>query len=206
MKYTQSSLPTESPISPILLKSSENGISSPFRSRPYEFTFWPSSVNDLYPRSSSDLTSSRMSSDSLDTSLPRVKGTAQNEQNLSHPFWIGTYASKADAYAGCIRQNSCSFSPISKFPAPRGVTTPYCPIIRGRSGSSLMGKTKSNSLRNCSMSAGKTHPVANVNRLCPPFHEFHVCIFARARSMARCLTEQTTRPRMFASSSESVCS
>ena len=46
--------------------------SAPGRSRPYEFTFWPSRVMLRYPRSSSSSTSRSTSAAGRDTSRPRV--------------------------------------------------------------------------------------------------------------------------------------
>ena len=51
----------------------------------YEFTFCPRSVTSLYPRAASASTSETMPAKERLRSRPRVNGTTQNEQNLSHP-------------------------------------------------------------------------------------------------------------------------
>ena len=63
---------------------------SPGRSWPYESTFWPRSVTSRTPRSASNSTSLTMSGIDLLTSLPRLYGIMQKEQNLSQPWMIGT--------------------------------------------------------------------------------------------------------------------
>src|SRR4030067_2586298 len=68
----------------------------PPRSLPYESTFCPNNVTSLKPFAASPLTSLHISSGCLLLSLPRVKGTTQNVQNLSQPSTIPT-----DAFTGC---------------------------------------------------------------------------------------------------------
>jgi hypothetical protein len=62
------------------------------RSRPYEFTFWPSSVISETPSAASVSTSCTMSPIRRLISRPRTDGTMQNAQLLSHPIWIVTHA------------------------------------------------------------------------------------------------------------------
>src|SRR6056297_3342698 len=72
-----------------------------------------------------------MSEDGRETSRPRVYGTAQNVQNLSHPFWIGTYASKVDVYVGFTFQNPERISSVAPC-GPAGVSNggPGTPTAR----------------------------------------------------------------------------
>ena len=79
------------------------------RSRPYEFTFWPSSVISETPSAASVSTSCTMSPMRRLTSRPRTDGTMQNAHELSQPIWIVTHAEwstsrragNADGYASC---------------------------------------------------------------------------------------------------------
>src|SRR3954468_18099803 len=62
------------------------------RSRPYEFTFWPSSVTSRTPSAASPRTSATSSSSGRETSRPRVEGTMQYEQRQLQPTEICTHA------------------------------------------------------------------------------------------------------------------
>ena len=86
------------------------------RSRPYELTFWPSSVTSTTPSRASSSTSCTMSPIRRLTSRPRTDGTMQNAQELSQPIWIVTHAAwstsrragSADGYASCSSRISTS--------------------------------------------------------------------------------------------------
>ena len=62
------------------------------RSRPYELTFWPSSVTSHTPSSASRAISSTSSAGSRLTSRPRVDGTMQKAQPMLQPCEICTHA------------------------------------------------------------------------------------------------------------------
>ena len=79
------------------------------RSRPYELTFWPSSVISRTPSAASCSTSWTMSPIRRLTSAPRTIGTMQKVHELSQPIWMVTHAEcalsrragSADGYASC---------------------------------------------------------------------------------------------------------
>ncbi len=62
------------------------------RSRPYELTFWPSSVTSDTPDATRARTSPTMAAMGRLTSGPRTCGTMQKAQELSHPIWMVTQA------------------------------------------------------------------------------------------------------------------
>ena len=64
------------------------------RSRPYELTFWPSSVNSRTPAPASRPTSARISPGRRETSRPRTAGTMQYEHTELQPIEICTQAWK----------------------------------------------------------------------------------------------------------------
>ena len=79
------------------------------RSRPYELTFWPSSVTSTTPRRASVSTSATMSSGGRLASGPRTDGTMQNAHELSQPVWIVTHAAygssrTAESAGGVVRR------------------------------------------------------------------------------------------------------
>ena len=86
------------------------------RSRPYELTFWPSSVTSTTPSRASSSTSWTMSPIRRLTSRPRTDGTMQNAHELSQPIWIVTQAAwstsrragSADGYSSCSSRISTS--------------------------------------------------------------------------------------------------
>src|SRR5829696_2859904 len=58
--------------------------------RPYELTFWPSSVTSRTPSAARPATSATSSSCGRDNSRPRVDGTMQYEQTMLQPAEICT--------------------------------------------------------------------------------------------------------------------
>ena len=68
-------------------------------SRPYVFTFCPSSVTSTTPLRASPCTSARMSPIARERCGPRTSGTMQNVQALSHPGAIDTHARNASSRA-----------------------------------------------------------------------------------------------------------
>ena len=75
--------------------SSENRRGSGRRSRPYELTFWPSSVTSRTPSAASALDLGHELLERRDTSRPRVDGTMQNEHFMLQPTEICTQAWKS---------------------------------------------------------------------------------------------------------------
>ena len=74
-------------------RSSPNSVRmSGTRSRPQEFTFWPSSVTSLTPSAASEVTSARMSPGRLLCSRPRTDGTMQYEHFELQPIEIWSQA------------------------------------------------------------------------------------------------------------------
>ena len=77
---------------PIARSNSANNGRRFVRSRPYELTFWPSSVISTTPSAARRSTSRTISSKGREISLPRTDGTMQKAQRLSQPIWIVTHA------------------------------------------------------------------------------------------------------------------
>ena len=79
-------------IASIACSSSANVARAGRRSRPYELTFWPSSVTSRTPSAASRATSATSSSNGRETSAPRVDGTMQYEHAMLQPTEICTHA------------------------------------------------------------------------------------------------------------------
>ena len=97
VKRTRSSPST----APTARSSAPNAYRSP-NSRPYELTFWPSSVTSSTPCPTSARTSASTSPGRRSRSLPRSDGTMQKVQVLSQPTEMDTQA----AYAESRREGS----------------------------------------------------------------------------------------------------
>ncbi len=114
------------------------------RSRPYEFTFWPSSVTSRTPWRASPVTSARISPGRRLTSLPRTRGTMQYEQTELQPIETCTHActgrsrivgSSAEKRRSSAMPNAWRSTPTP--PAPS--QSPRCPIVPGPKATSTNG-------------------------------------------------------------------
>ncbi len=86
----------------------------------YEFTFWPMRVTSRTPTPASEAHSATTSGKGRDTSRPRVRGTMQKEQTLSHPFMAVTKAvARPRAASGSARGKTYSSEPIQPVSAKR---------------------------------------------------------------------------------------
>src|SRR6266540_983865 len=84
------------------------------RSRPYVFTFCPSSVTSTTPEAASPWTSARTSPSGRDRWGPRTSGTMQNEHRLSHPTLTLTHARwRSPRTAGSALGNTSVYSRTS---------------------------------------------------------------------------------------------
>src|SRR3954468_1503128 len=94
-------------------------------SRPYELTFWPSSVSSLTPARARPSTSARISPGRRDTSRPRTDGTMQYEQAELQPIEICTQAWKRRSRCSGSRPANARSSAIPN--APRSTPSPPAP-------------------------------------------------------------------------------
>ena len=110
--------------------SSPNSVSSPGRrSRPQEFTFWPSRVTSLTPSAASRVTSATISPGRRLCSRPRTAGTMQYAHFELQPIETCTQALKRRSRCMGRSPAKCSCDPKR----PRGAS-PFVPIHSPRCG------------------------------------------------------------------------